>query len=122
MVEKFVEIHRLPHTSKLLGVYSIPINTDKDGFTSSGVFNYATDMAIYEQLYLKHQLNETTVEEINGIPTDISLLDLNSIGSMQPLISEFYLMYGDEIDAVIELESEIGLFVDETDGETNDDE
>ena len=120
--EKFIEIQRIPHTAKLLGVYSIPINSDKDGFTSSGVFNYYNDMAIYEQLYLKHQLNETTVEEINGIPTDINLLDLNDIGSIEPLIADFYIMYLDENAAMIELESEIGLFVDETDGEANTDE
>ena len=120
--EKFIEIQRLPHTAKLLGVYSIPINSDKDGFTSLGVFNYYNDMAIYEQLYLKHQLNETTVEEINGIPTDINLLDLNDIDSIQPLIENFYTMYLDENEAIIELESDIGLFVDETDGETSDEE
>ncbi len=120
--EKFIEIQRIPHTAKLLGVYSIPINSDKDGFTSSGVFNYSTDMAIYEQLYLKHQMNETTVEEINGIPTDINLLDLNDIDSITPLIADFYTMYIEENAAIIELESEIGLFVDETEGETTPDE
>lgn len=120
--EKFVEVQRIPHTAKLLGVYSIPLNSDKDGFTSLGVYNYNTDMAMYEQLYLKHQLNETTLEVINGIPTDINLLDLNNLSSIQPLIDDFIFRYEDEYLAMDELEAEIGLFVDETEGETTDEE
>lgn len=121
--EKFVEVQRIPHTAKLLGVYSVPLNSDRDGFSVDGVYNYYTDMAMYEQIYLKNQKNETALEVINGIPTDISLLDLNNLSSIQPLIADFYLRYEDEINAINELEAEVGLFVDETEGEsTNEDE
>lgn len=120
--EKFVEVQRIPHTAKLLGVYSVPLNSDRDGFTIDGVYNYYTDMAMYEQIYLKNQKNETAMEVINGIPTDISLLDLNNLSSIQPLIADFIFRYDDEITAIDELESEIGLFVDETEGESTDEE
>lgn len=120
--EKFVEVQRIPHTAKLLGVYSVPLNTDRDGFTIDGVYNYYTDMAMYEQIYLKNQKNEIALEVINGIPTDISLLDLNNLSSIQPLIEDFYLRYEDEINAINELEAEVGLFVDETEGESTEEE
>lgn len=117
--EKFIEIQKLPHTAELLGVYSIPINSDKDGFGTSGVYYYYKDMAIYEQLYLKNQLNETTLEVINGIPTDINLLDLNSISELKPLIANFYIIYEEESTAMIELEGIIGNFEVST-GESDD--
>lgn len=107
-VEKFVEIQKLPHTAELLGVYSIPINSDSDGFTE-GVYNYYRDMAVYEQIYLKHQLNETVMDEISGIPTDINLFDLDDIGEITPLISNFQVRYLQEITAMIELEAEVGV-------------
>lgn len=121
-IEKFVEIQKLPHTAELLGVYSIPINSDNDGFTSDGVYVYFKDMAVYEQIYLRYQLNETVMLEISGIPSDINLFDLDDITEITPLINNFESRYIDEITAMIELESEIGLFIDETSGETNEEE
>jgi hypothetical protein len=121
-VEKFVEIGVLPHTRELLGVYSIPLNSDQNGFSYDGVYNYYYDMGIYEQIYLRNQENELTLDEIMGIPEEINIMDLDSMEDIEPLIDRFYDRYQAEIDAMDELEGEIGLFIDETEGETIDEE
>ncbi len=119
-VDKFVEIVDLPHTVESLGVYAIPINSDLDGFGGDGVYNYYKDMGVYEQLYLKNQINELAITEISGIPTDINLFDLNSVSDITPLIDNFEVTYEEEIAAMIELESEIGINIDDSVGEDNE--
>ena len=117
-LEKFVEIMDLPHTVKLLGVYSVLLNDDLDGFDSRTT-NYYHDMAIYEQLMLKYQENETTINEVLGYSMDINLLDFDQLAEVVPLIEDFEEDYSMEITAINELEDLIGVI---SDGEDTSDE
>ena len=104
----FVEIYTLPNTYEKLGVYNILINRDRDGFEYNLV-NYYRDMAVFEQLYLKHQELEAAVQEVSGIATDINLMDLDSLTEINPLIDNFEAIYEEEIKAIEELQEEIGV-------------
>ena len=66
-------------------------------------------MSVFEQLYLKHQEAEGAINEINGIATDINLMDLDSLTEINPLIDEFETIYEKEITAIEELQEEIGV-------------
>ena len=101
-LEKFIDIFELPHTAKLLGVYSIHINYDLDGFDSR-TSNYFNDIAFYEQLILKHQENEMAINEVIGFSMDINLLDFDQMAEVIPLIDDFEEDYDMEIKAVNEL-------------------
>ena len=116
----FVEIYELPNTFKRIGVNSILINRDRNEFVSNLV-NYYRDMTVFEQLYLKHQEDTATLNEINGMATDINLMDLNSLTDINPLIEDFEDIYELEITAIEELQDEIGIAF-ETEEETIDDE
>ncbi len=116
----FVEIYEIPNTYKKVGVNSILINRDKDGFDSDLV-NYYRDISLFEQLYLKHQEKTATLNEVNGIATDINLMDLNSLTEIVPLIENFTDIYEVEIDAIDELQDEIGVAF-EVESEDLDDE
>ena len=110
----FVEIYELPNTFKKIGVNNILINRDKDGFDNDLV-NYYRDMTIFEQLYLKHQEDTGTLNEISGMATEINLLDINSLMEATPLIENFDDIYEGEIVAIEELQEEIGVnFATET--------
>ena len=113
-LEKFIDIMELPHTVKLLGVYSIHLNSDLDGFDSRTT-NYYHDIAIYEQLFLKHQENETAINEVLGFSMDINLLDFDQMAEITPLIEDFEEDYGNEITALNELEDLIGIVSTEDD-------
>ena len=104
----FIEIYNLPNTYKTIGIYNILINRDRDGFEDELV-NYYNDITIFEQLYLKHQEAETTFAEISGISTDINLMDLGSLTEFTPLIYDFEAIYELEIEAISELENEVGV-------------
>ena len=104
----FIEIYNLPNTYKTIGIYNILINRDRDGFEYDLV-NYYNDISIFEQLYLKHQESETTFAEVMGISTDINLMDLGSLTEFTPLIYDFEAIYGLEIEAISELENEVGV-------------
>lgn len=104
----FVDIYELPNTYKKLGVHNILINRDKDGFDGDLV-NYYKDISLFEQLYLKHQEKAGTVNEISGVATDINLMDLNSLTEITPLIDDFRDIYELELDAIEELQEEIGV-------------
>ena len=101
-LEKFIDIFELPHTAKMLGVYSIHINYDLDGFDSR-TSNYFNDIAFYEQLILKHQENEMAINEVIGFSMDINLLDFDQMAEVIPLIDDFEEDYDMEIKAVNEL-------------------
>lgn len=116
----FIEIYTLPHTYETLGVYNIMINEDRDGFEDNA-HNYYHDMAIYEQLYIKHQENEATVNEVMGISTELNLMDLSSLMEIIPLIENFEDIYYLEIQAIEELQEEIGINFS-TDEEPTDEE
>ncbi len=116
----FIEIYELQNTVEGLGVYSIIINSDRNGFDSELV-NYYRDMSIYEQLYLKHQENDAAMSEIKGVSTDINLADLANLTESIPLIDDFIEIYAIEIQAIEELQDEIGVNFSD-DEETNDDE
>ena len=107
-IEKFVDIIDIPHTVKMLGVYSIKINSDRDGFTSR-TSNYFHDIAVYEQLVLKHQENEMALMEVMGFSMDINLLDFDQMAEVIPLIEDFESDYELEIAAINELEDLIGV-------------
>ncbi len=111
-IEKFVDIIDLPHTVKMLGVYSIAINDDLDGFDSRTT-NYFQDMAVYEQLILKHQENEMAINEVLGFSMDINLLDFDQLAEVIPLIEDFESDYSLEIAAIEELIDLIGVISDE---------
>jgi len=116
----FTEIYDLPNTYERLGVYNIMFNFDRDGFYGDLV-NYYKDMAIYEQLYIKHQENEGTLEEISGLSADVNLMDIGSLSDIVPLIENFEDIYDAEIQAIEELQAEIGIgFAVESDDVTED--
>lgn len=111
-IEKFIDIIDLPHTVKMLGVYSIQINSDRDGFNSRTT-NYFHEIAIYEQLILKHQENNTAINEVMGFSMDINLLDFDQMAEVIPLIEDFESDYEQEILAIYELEDLIGVITDD---------
>lgn len=111
-IEKFVDIIDLPHTVKMLGVYSIQINSDRDGFNTRTT-NYFHDIGIYEQLVLKHQENETAMNEVMGFSMDINLLDFDEMAEIIPLVEDFETDYAAEIAAIDELEALIGVISDD---------
>lgn len=104
----FVEIYELPNTYKKIGVNGLLINNDRDGLEDE-LINYYKDMSIFEQLYLKHQEDTGALNEINGMATDINLMDLNSLTEVNPLIENFDSIYALEITAIEELQDEIGM-------------
>lgn len=111
-IERFVELQAIPHTMKKLGVYSIGFNLDRDEF-SDEVVNYYRDIGIYEQLLLKHQLNEDAIDEVKGLDSNVNLLELDEVVEVVPLVDDFELRYIDEINAFEELVDEIGVITDE---------
>lgn len=124
-VVKFIEILNLANSVKTLGVYSIGLNSDLDGFTSN-LTNYYKEIAIYEQLMLKLQDNDLAISEVSGFTEDINILDLNNFGDITPLIEDFETLYASEIQAIFELEDLIGVVseteVTDIDDDTNGDE
>ena len=84
-IERFIELQVIPHTVKMLGVYSIALNIDRDDYQSTSinedgsVRSYYRDMGIYEQLLLKHQENGAAMAEAQGISESINLLDFNNL-------------------------------------------
>jgi len=117
----FIEIYTLPHTYENLGVYNIMINANRNGFTSPPI-NYYHDMTIYEQLYVKNQENEATVNEVMGISEELNLMDLSSLTEIIPLIDNFENLYSFEIQAIEELQAEIGLNFSSDDGGINEED
>ncbi len=111
-IENFVDILNLPHTVEMLGVNSIIINYSRDGY-SSPVINYYHDMAIIEQLILKHQKIDKAVTEILGFTLDVNLLDFDQLDDIVPLIDDFIEYYDFEITALDELNDLIGVISDE---------
>jgi hypothetical protein len=105
---KFVELYTVPHTFELLGVYHLAINQTRQDVIG-GVMNYYNDTSMYEQLYLKHQENDATIAEINGMSEELNLLDLTNISDVQPLIENFETRYASEIAAIEELQEHIGI-------------
>ena len=111
-IEKFIDIMELPHTVKQLGVYSIQLNYDLDGFDSRTT-NYYHDLGIYEQLFLKYQENETAINEVLGFSMDINLLDFDQLAEIVPLVDNFEEDYSNEIMAMDELVDLIGVISDD---------
>ncbi len=104
----FIEIYSLPNTYKTLGIYNVLLNRDNDGFEND-LINYYNDISMFEQLYLKHQEAELTLTEVQGIATDINLMDLNSLTEVRPLIDNFEDIYSLEVLAISEFENEVGV-------------
>jgi hypothetical protein len=111
-IVRFVEILELQNTVESLGVASIQLNSDRNDYLSH-LTHYYFDMSILEQLYLKHQTSENAIDEINGFSTEINLLDLDSLSDIEPLIEDFNDVYELEVNALEELELEIGIGFDE---------
>lgn len=110
-IEKFREIKTLKHTNDLIGVHNIVFNYNHDNF--EGYYsNYNYEMAIYEQLLLKTQDNDTTINEILGIGTAINILDFDELLEAQVLIDDFEAKYVLEVNAIIELFNKIGATSD----------
>lgn len=121
-IERFIEVQQVPHTMKKLGVYSIGFTLNRENF-SDGVVNYYRDIAIYEQLLLKHQENEAATAEVMGISANINLLELDQIQEVVPLVDDFELLYADEYEAFEELVELIGVITEEeVTGEENEPE
>lgn len=105
---KFVELYTVPHTYELLGIYHLTINSSKQDVIG-GISHYYNDTSVYEQLYLKHQENDATILEINGLSEELNLLDLTDIMEIVPLIENFESSYRSEIEAIEELQEAIGI-------------
>lgn len=105
---KFVELFTVPHTYELLGVYHLTINANRQDVIG-GIRHYYNDTSVYEQLYLKHQENDATIDEIKGMSEELNLLDLTDIMEYEPLIEDFEATYAREIAAIEELQEEIGI-------------
>jgi len=121
-IERFLEVQYLPHTMKMLGIYGIGFNLDRDDF-SDGVVNYYRDITIYEQLLLKTQDNADAVSSVLGESDDINLLELDDIGESTTLVASFGEKYEIEITAVDELIEEISVIeVEETGSEAEETE
>ncbi len=120
-IERFIEIQDIPHTMKMLGVYTIGLNIDQDGY-SEGVFNYYRDMAVYEQLLLKHQENEAAMDEVLGVSESVNLLELDLLAEVTPLVKDFEERYALEIAAIEELVGEISVIADDVVPTDNDEE
>jgi len=120
-IERFIEIKDIPTTMKNLGVYSIGINVERDDFTMD-IVNYYRDISVYEQIFLKTQSNELAVNEVLGFSEDINLFDLDSLTDVTPLIEQFSELYQQEIDALDELESEIGAITEDADNSADNEE
>jgi hypothetical protein len=111
---RFIEVMELPHTVKTLGVYSVLVDEDRLNIVKD-VRNYYNDIGIYEQLYLKHQENESALDEINGISATVNLFDIGDLAQVNPLVEDFENRYSDEINAIELLQETIGVnFTTET--------
>jgi hypothetical protein len=111
----FIEIYDLPNTYEKIGLYNILLNRDRNGFENN-LINYSRDMSVLEQLYLKHQELEGATNEVLGIATDINILDLDNLDEIIPLIDNLERNYEAELQALEELQEEIGVaFETETD-------
>lgn len=119
-IERFVEVDELPHTMKMIGVYSIGLNYERDGFRTQ-VFNYNRDVRVFEQLILKNQDDETAINEANGLPTEINLLEFDLNDEYVPLIDDFAELYELEVRAIEELFLEIRVITEDVTGTDNDD-
>ncbi|MEC9484731.1 MAG: hypothetical protein UMR38_02500 [Candidatus Izemoplasma sp.] len=106
-VVRFVEVKTLYNSVKDLGLHTLRYNEDNNAYLNTP-YHYYHDIKIYEQLYLKYQLNETTIDEISGYSTDINILDIGSLDEVNPLITNFSERFSLEINAMNELEAEIG--------------
>ena len=115
-IERFIEIQEIPTTVRTLGVYSIGVNLERDGFIDE-VVNYYRDITIYEQLVLKHQESDPAVAEIMGISASVNLLEFDEFGDLKPLVESFETRYLSEIRAFEELYAEIGPVIEEELGE-----
>lgn len=111
-IEKFVDIVKLPHTVKSIGVYSVGFNFELDGF-SSNLTNYYKDIAIYEQLILKYQENDLAILELLGMSFDVNILDFDQFDNITPLIDDFEENYLLEKNAIDELINLIGIVIEE---------
>ena len=111
-LEKFIDIVDLPNSVRTIGVYSIEINSDLDGFISP-LINYYKEITVYEQLFLKLQDNDSTVSEVTGFTEDINILDIGNLGEITPLIEDFVFEYEEEILALYELEDLIKIVNEE---------
>jgi hypothetical protein len=120
-IERFIEVHELPHTMKMLGVFSIGINSDRDGFTSP-IYNFYRDMAVFEQLIVKHQDYDPAMLEVQGFPNDINLMDFDLNMDFVPLIDDFLVRYDLEIQAVVELFGDIGVGFEDIEGALNEED
>lgn len=117
---KFVELYTVPHTYELLGIYHLTIDDFRQDIVG-GVRHYYNDTSVYEQLYLKHQENDATIAEINGISEQLNLLDLTDIMNIEPLIDDFETLYAMEIAAMEELQELIGINFQSDDGDAEED-
>ncbi len=106
-VVRFVEVQTLFNSVKDLGLHTQRFDEENDDFISPP-FHYYHEIKVYEELYLRHQLNETTINEISGFSTEINLLDIGNLDDVTPLIENFLDRYELEINAMNELEGEIG--------------
>ncbi|MCF7925397.1 MAG: hypothetical protein K9L26_02585 [Candidatus Izimaplasma sp.] len=118
-IVRFIDVYTLYNSVKDLGLDTILINDTKDGFDSE-YYHYYQEIRVYEQLYLKHQTNATTINEINGFSEEINILNIGDLEEISPVIEDFNERFIAEINALNELESDIGVTSQATEETTND--
>lgn len=120
-LERFIEVQYLPHTVKMLGVYSVELNRTKtlikmsDLNSDGSVKNYFNDIGVFEQLLLKHQEGELAIDEIKGFSENVNLFDFEQAMDNVPLVEDFETRYEDEIDSFEEVFELIGIVNEVTD-------
>jgi hypothetical protein len=115
----FVDLDVIPHTAERMGIYYLGIGVSDESLAQSWR-NYYNDTSVYEQLYLTHQGHTETMAVINGVSEDLNLLDLANYEEPTPLIADFETRYALEIQAILELQQDIGIAFEESEENTEE--
>jgi hypothetical protein len=115
----FVDLDVIPHTAERMGIYYLGIGVSDESLAQSWR-NYYNDTSVYEQLYLTHQGHTETMAVINGVSEDLNLLDLANYEEPTPLIADFESRYAREIQAILELQQDIGIAFEESEENTEE--
>lgn len=108
----FVELAKIPHTAERMGIHHLGIGVNNEALAESWR-NYYNDTSVYEQIYLTRQGHTETMAILNGVTDELNLLDLANFEEPVPLIDDFETLYQTEIQAMLELQADIGIAFDE---------
>ncbi len=114
-VEKFIEISRVYHTAKSVGVHYIEYNVDAFNNKTEIISNnrlYNSDIVYFEKLIIFYQSDVVALEAISGVSPNINLIDFNEEES-NPIIDNFNEIYSKEITAIEELFDDIQVITNE---------